>query len=762
MVQPGAATEQSFAGSAREASGDAMSLAVEARRWRTRLVFNTHAMAMADQAVVSGASFSTVVLVGRWASASELGAFSLGMTLLVTILAVQEAVVALPFTINRPQSEGADREHSGSALLHSAMLAALSTLLLGVAAALLTIGGASAQARHVGWLLAMVVPFSLLREFVRRFAFAHFRMAQVLALDVAVAIIQLTLLAWLGAVGGMSAPAAFAALGFGCAAPTLAWLYLARGAFRVRRGRVASDLNVSWGLGKWLLAAQSTVQMQSYAANWLSLAVAGASATGTYAACMSVVAAANPFLAGFINVLTPRAVRAWKDGGGSRLRTQAIRDAAVLAGAMTLFCGAIYLAGAGLLRMLYPGKDYGTQGALVTVLAVALLAQIVGTPASNALASMQRPRAILVASALGAASTVGLVWFLMTGWGLLGAAFGLVLGNLIGSAGRWAAFLLLVPRSAPDPAPVLSVLRQFAPQSATGSWSVSLLGEGTHALVFLARARSGGLAWRDQESLVVKLFRSNSALHAEMARAQFDSLTRLHAAVDKQDSHGWSISVPRPLFVARSPLALIMTTISGRDLNSWLAARDKPGIETMQDIARATIAAVSKCWDIQQVHGDLALQNIVCDAAARRLSFIDPGTHECCRVCNKMSAKWAPSVFDLAHIVADVGASVKQSLGDRHAHLQRMAFGDMALRASLESMPSRVARRQMIDDIAACAEAHLQDVLAPSWSPRGLWRRCVRRIAARRIDNLLGRQLARLEGSVDLVAADFPLAALEE
>src|SRR5438105_2895107 len=52
-------------------------------------------LAVADQAVVSGTSFLTTVLIGRWCGPGELGIYSLGVTLLVSWVCVQESLIAL-------------------------------------------------------------------------------------------------------------------------------------------------------------------------------------------------------------------------------------------------------------------------------------------------------------------------------------------------------------------------------------------------------------------------------------------------------------------------------------------------------------------------------------------------------------------------------------------------------------------------------------------------------------------------------------------
>src|SRR5205814_6573946 len=118
----------------------------------------------------------------------------------------------------------------------------------------------------------------------------------------------------------------------------------------------------------------------------------------------------------------------FKEGGGAKLRRQASRDALLLVGAMSLFCLVVVFGGDMLVRAVYQGPEYGGQGHVVAVLSLALLAVAAGSPASNALASMERPQTIVLAASVGMVVTVVAVWILSIEWGLLGAAYGVLIG----------------------------------------------------------------------------------------------------------------------------------------------------------------------------------------------------------------------------------------------------------------------------------------------------------------------------------------------
>ena len=257
-------------------------------------ISSVHALALADQAIVSAASFFTTVIIGRSTGPSELGAYAIAISVLASLYTAQGVLITLPYSLQRHHPMGTPHEHAGSALAQTGLLTALMIAGLAATAFALLAGGAPPGLVAMTWALAAVAPFALLREFGRRFSFAHFRLGQALGLDTAVSVLQVASLAWLGWTGRMSAVTACAALGLSCAVAAVGWFYVARGEFVIRRDHLGPAFRQSWGLGKWLFVNQITVQLQRYSTHWLSLVLAGAAVTGVYAACVSIVAFANP------------------------------------------------------------------------------------------------------------------------------------------------------------------------------------------------------------------------------------------------------------------------------------------------------------------------------------------------------------------------------------------------------------------------------------------------------------------------------------
>jgi O-antigen/teichoic acid export membrane protein len=711
--------------------------------------------------VVSGTSFLTTVLIARWADASQLGTYAIGISILASILAAQDALIVRPYSIKRHQPVGSAAEHAGGSLALSVLLSAICIVVLVLALLNMSARHSDRSLLVMGWALAAAIPFALVREFSRQFSFAHFNVLHALLLDATVAGFQLSIVAALGITGHMSAGTACAALGSACAFGSLSWLYFSRQRFAVRPARVRSTLEQSWSLGKWLLAAQMAIQVQGYITYWLLMGIAGAAVTGIYAACMSIVSFANPIMFGFGNVLMPRSVLAWKSAGGAGLRREALRNALLLAAVMGSFCVFVAVAGESLMHLFYRGVEFEDHGLTLTVLAAGLLPIAVGMPASNALAAMERPRAIVTVGVVAAAITLALVWGLMLEFGLLGAAYGSLAGNLIGALGRWVAFLALVPARGVG-GPIVRVLSEVTGSKAHDAATITRLGEGDFATVFLIAFNNGEAVLQGYKRLVVKVYKDGAgALGVADATRDAQALSRLHAALiplplaggspeelirsakadlmnvskDAGAGKNWTISAPKPVHVCEAPLALVMTAAPGRDIDSCLASREQLNPELLQSAARAFVTAMTRVWSRGELHGDLGLRNVLFDVRGRQISLVDPGTRQSCRPCGERTFR--PAVSDLGHLLCELATDVTDVMGHALARARKQVFVETAIASYAATFSSSSEKEDFVAELWLSAQAHLAATLAMSWTPHGLWHRFVKLIALHRIRTML-------------------------
>lgn len=701
------------------------------------LVSREYVLSLADQAVVSGTSFVTTLLIARGSGSSQLGIYALGMSLLLSFVAFQDSLISQPYSIKRHYPEGTPAELAGATLMLSILFSAGSILVLTVAALCILEWGASSDAVAITWAMAGIAPFVLTRDFTRRFAFAHLEMVRALLLDLIAAIIQLSTLGWLGVTGRMSALNASIAFGAACAIPTAIWLAYARAELTIRMPHVSLAFKQSWALGKWLLAGRITAQVQGYMTYWITMLIAGPSATGAYAACMSIVGVANPVLMGLTNVLMPKTVLAWKNGGGPALWHEVIRNTVLIAALVVPLSLAAFGAGESVMRFLYHGKEFEGLGHTLTVLVVAMSVGALGLPPSNALAAIETPRAIVITGLVGAAITVILISLFMPEWGLLGAAYGLLGGSVVGAVGRWLALIMRVPKVY-DPTPVMRALQEFTNNADNSRWAITRIGEGGDADVFLISSTVGQPIWKMEPTLVAKLYKPEIPLSPEMVHAQYNSLSKLHAVLNGREIDGWTVFVPRPLYVCASPLALVMTAVPGANIEFGTSKGDVLKSQMLHNGARAFANAIERCWSSGRRHGDLTLQNVLLDVEGKKISFIDAGTLESCNTCNESATQFA-AASDIGHLLWHSATGVMDLIDRPTVRAGREMFVESVLVAVLENIETQERRRQFLEEAWVSAQQHLTDRLYLSWSARGIWHGIVKKVAISRIRSILER-----------------------
>jgi len=699
-----------------------------ADRLRTKvidLVLGPHALSLADQVVVSGTSLLSLVLVGRFTRPSQLGIYTIAMSVCGLLLAVQDALILLPYTIHRHKHSRTASEHAGMMLLHAAILGGAATAGLALAAAVAATMPSSAPGANVTWLifaLVFVVPSAMLREVGRGYSFAHLRVERALFMDLAIAALQIGVLVFLAGSGRMSALGACAALGIASALPSLIWLYATRRNFSIRRDQVREATRETWRLGKWLCAGQITVSVQGYVCYWMMPLLVGITETGIFAAASSVASLANPLLTAFRNILTPRAMRALNDGGHTRLLRQAILDAATLGAAMSVFCIVVLFAGDVLLRLVFRSAEYAGHGHLVTILAIAMMLTAVGSPASNALASMQRPRPLVVATSVGGAVTVLAVWVFSVRWGLMGSAYGFLVGSAAGACARWIALVGAVwrRRTEEEREAALHIVLKLTQAGIDSDCDITWLGNGRYGSVYRVASRAGEDLYAGYPELVVKLYAPGAT---DGPGPQFASQSRIHSAISGKSVGGWTVNAPSPLEAIASPSALIMTLAEGEPLGRLLVRRG--GGEEFRLAAHALASAMAPYWAAGHVHGDLAFRNILVEPTRRVLWLIDTDASITVR------GNWSPAVVDLAGLLYDLVTNLRP-LDPRG----RMMFTRNVLLAHAATIRSAPERHKLIEEIRAFAVAELE-LLDLELSPRGLYHLVQRWIALRRINELL-------------------------
>lgn len=729
------------------------------------LAMSASALALADQALVSGASFLTTVLIGRHTFPSELGTYALAGAILIWLTNAQESLVSLPYTLRRSSEPAEAAVQAGRALILSGLLSALAIVAIGFVSVMALISGSHPNVPLIAWALAGAAPFVIGREFARRFSFAALRNIEALALDSVIVILQIGLLGWLAWTGRMTSASALAALGVSCATPIFIWFWLVRDRIRFSFDELAKTLADSWSVGKWLLANQLLAALQSQMTLWFVALAVGAAATGIYVACLSIALFANPIILGISNVLWAKAARAFQQGGGRRLLRESLADAAQLGAIIGVFFLVILFWGDDLLRLLYPASEYAGYGHIVTIFALGQLIYGLGMPASTALAGMGAVRTNTAIAAMETTLIGLLVWPLVFHWGIVGAAYGILIGCIVRLFVRWGA-LLCVLRSAEraiayatSKEKIVPVLCRLAPRVEPLKVQVVDL-DGCQGHIFMATLEKSSS--EIDAVYIVKLYRPDRNLDAGEIHAQYESLGRIHAALNRRVFHGWTINVPTPVLVSNEPLALVMTRAPGRKLTACLHER-AAAKRIEHPAAPAFSAAMINLWAAGLSHGDLTLENVLCDEQTQTLSLVDCGPKSECQAYAGACSWRDLAAHDLAHLLSHEGQTLLNTWGRQDRLRQRRLFVEGVLRTALATEPSYAGKTTLLAELGRCARAHLGKP-PPFYSHLGLWHLLKRTMTLRRMNTILQRmeqeiwEENRSTGNTDC-SASAPIAA---
>jgi O-antigen/teichoic acid export membrane protein len=272
---------------------------------------------------------------------------------------------------------------------------------------------------------------------------AHLEMGTAMAMDIAVAVLQLVGLLVLARLQMLTVPAAYVVMGGAAGAVAVAWFVLKRPPLRFARRRVLDDWWHNWSFGKWVVASNLAGSLAVYAGPWVLSGVHGAAATALLGACTSLVGLSNMFVAGLDAYLTPKAARAFVQQGLSGLLSVLWKSTwflAILLGSLCLF---FVVVGEPLAGVVYKNKYVGA-GPIVSLLAAGVLINALGNSAGRGLWILDRPRDNFPPDAAVSLVTLAALFVLVYPFGALGAAIAALAGGAVGALLRtWALLRFL-------------------------------------------------------------------------------------------------------------------------------------------------------------------------------------------------------------------------------------------------------------------------------------------------------------------------------
>ncbi len=393
-------------------------------------------MSLCDQALVSGTSFATTVMIGRLCGPAELGVFSLLWGVVLFLRATQNDLVTSPYVIYSQRYDGRRRrEYNGSTFVQEVVVTVLS----------LVVFAAIISASSYGWLPASIegctaillaAPFVLLREYARNVSYASLSLRTVLVIDFFAAVLQLGGIGALIWFNQVNLQAVFCVISASCGVVSIVWLLSGRHPMRLQPGLMFTQWTRNWMFGRWAFASQIAGRATGYLLPWIVTFVHGSSETGMLAAYMTLINLAGTYITGISNYLTPRAAKAYTDGGIGELN-QVLKRAILIYGVVLVpFSIAMAFSGSILARWVF-GESYDTSSVVLTILALMTLVNSASIVIGNGLWAMEKPEGNFAADVVSMVTSLTILAFLIHPFGILGAAVALLVGSALGTIVRF-------------------------------------------------------------------------------------------------------------------------------------------------------------------------------------------------------------------------------------------------------------------------------------------------------------------------------------
>ena len=411
----------------REATGwawTAVRLATTVRRWWVRGLCS-----LADQGLSSGANFALNLMLARWLTPAEYGAFVLSFAVLLLSAGLYNALILEPMGVIGPTRYG--ERLPGYLGLTIWMHAGLS---LPVASAL---GAAALGTRLAGsslWLVLLALsvtgPGILLLWLMRRACYMIGKPQLAAQGSLAYAFLVGAGVFWLSR---QAKPGAAEVLLLMFGAGVVVSLLLGPGLglrrqhllWRVAKPELKVAIRQHWSYGRWALSRGVAYWMSGFLYLPAVGALAGLPAVAAYRAADNLMQPMGQTLTALALLLLPWLSRQYSLRGGRYLKAMAVNISLAASLAVALYVAGILAAGPDLLRRLYGNSFYTHSFALVPFLGAALVFRAIGdTGLGLAARAAGRPDLDFRATVAAAVVTLSVGLLLVARYGAAGAALG--------------------------------------------------------------------------------------------------------------------------------------------------------------------------------------------------------------------------------------------------------------------------------------------------------------------------------------------------
>jgi len=393
----------------------------------TNTILKGSALSVLDQAICSASSFLTGVIVARALLPDAFGVYSLYFTGILLLSGFQNALITGPARVLGVRAAGGDA--GGYFRAQIALQMALSAvLIIGAAIGLLALSPGDLPTTLAFLLCLLLVQ---LQELARVINLTRMTMRALLRLDFVTHGLRLGALLTAMTLGWLSAGAALLIIASACG---LGLLIAGRSALAAAKtAPLWETATANWRYGRWLLletiAHSSSSQIYLYlTALWVSTA-----AVGGLSAVLVLMSAINWLLLGVINYAVPIARQLLMEKGYNAWRIWLWRIGLFLAAAAAAFGVGASMFGQPLLGIIY-SHEYAAFAYLIPIVAIQFFLNACNSVLSAAFRTAELTHVGFAGKAVSAVVTLILAYPLLTAWGVMGAAAGLVITQAVWTA----------------------------------------------------------------------------------------------------------------------------------------------------------------------------------------------------------------------------------------------------------------------------------------------------------------------------------------
>jgi O-antigen/teichoic acid export membrane protein len=405
-------------------------LGLELSPERLRLWGIRTALSILDQGLTSGAGFVLNLLLARWLTSEQYGAFAVAFTAVLFLFGFHTALLLEPISVLGPASYSTRIcEYFASHLKLHAVVAMVLCGVLFLAAAI--VGGVNGQ-RELAWAFggaAIALPFLLLLWLVRRMCYVVHRPSMAVWGSTSyLAFISIGLL-YLHANRRLNPFSAFLLIG-AASIPAVVLLLHQLGVVKAGLGtrlelrRIALE---NWNYGRWLVAGTVLYSVTSQVQTYLAAALLGLAAAGTLRALQIPSLVMTQIVTALGLLVLPALARDFGTGRFDRLRKKGLLVGASVTALALAYAASLALFSGSVEQILFEGR-FAAYRYLIPLLAVIPVFTACASGFSMVLRAAQKSHFDLIANCISAPVSLISALVFIRFWGVGGAGLSMVVG----------------------------------------------------------------------------------------------------------------------------------------------------------------------------------------------------------------------------------------------------------------------------------------------------------------------------------------------